>query len=1125
MFNDLKLTYTNGNTIKSVDASCCTEGVPISVKLENTVLGQKYLVHFESIGPGTIIFEKNDIIVYANAEPFLDITNIVSLQSSNIFLIKTSASLLDKTDTVIFTVEDIASIECTTIPPDRPTPTVTPTVTNTPTVTTSVTPSITPTISNNPTNTPTISLTPSITPTISITPTNTYTPSITPTITNSSTVTPTNTPTITLTPSVTATSTSTPTPTPTRGLPIISFEYIQAGDCLTTEQILYVRLSGLWIGAEYSYEIQKSNNFAIVPVKGSFVADKLSDVLKIYISHNDVNQCNISYVTVNVFEEKNLVATKTISLNCDGTVLAPTPTPIPNIDNSNLRSFACGELINSSKLTGYNPLAYKIETGLTGECDITIKYRFFSIPEKLSILTATDTLLYDTGFVGNVEKDADTSDYIYCPGLERISHTNFDNVGPYSVVTVRKPSGATYIKLYSSKGCLSESEWEVSSSCNAVLLPTPNPTKCPDTGGGGNIGQSPTPTQTPTPTPTSICAYSLEGSIDCSNIDTKFANQFISIDKLVSSILLEDKIVVGGSSTCIDSSYDVAYTKVALAKISSTTAEFDSLFGLNGKRTSIIFNDGQILNNKLAKLLVQSLDNKNKKLIAISDNKYGFFITRFNVSGSIDSSFGLSGQRIVSEINNIKLYEARDALITEDRKILILGEGFDLVNQNKVFVVIRLTENGFIDTSFGNSGVFAISTKFGNSSIKAFNIHYDETDDEVYVVSESYSQTTGTNITIIKINQLGLVVGYGENGILYINDPSNKIALLGSSILPDKSLLVTYSYNDTTIRLVRLSKEGTSVSSVDRLVGDINKEKYNFKTCFATNNNETFIALNILETNDSSTVLENGDLLGVRSIAYDKNLVVSRSYGTHIGIGDLRSSNSNINKFINKNKFFVIKYNVDTNAISDISIPLNYFNRLNEHNYISDITATSDTLYLAGYTGSGYDYDFAIIRLIKSVAQENTYFISNIFNNGNTKYVSFADICNVDQYNIPDIPSGGGGECPCLVTTPTPSVANKSLKISEISYRCEGSIPTARIKWDNNGFSGSYILEIIRATDNTQIIATNLDVSTTSGIVDFDLSTIANTDKGKTCQVRIIDTATSNTVVDSKLSVLTVLSC
>lgn len=84
-------------------------------------------------------------------------------------------------------------------------------------------------------------------------------------------------------------------------------------------------------------------------------------------------------------------------------------------------------------------------------------------------------------------------------------------------------------------------------------------------------------------------------------------------------------------------------------------------------------------------------------------NPFVWFVARFNTDGSIDSSFGDSGYTLLGS-NDFNPKPAYDAAIQNDGKILVVGE-----TQTSGFTrgtVVRFNEDGTIDDTFGNAGVF-----------------------------------------------------------------------------------------------------------------------------------------------------------------------------------------------------------------------------------------------------------------------------------------------------------------------------------------------------------------------------------------------------------------------------------
>ena len=148
----------------------------------------------------------------------------------------------------------------------------------------------------------------------------------------------------------------------------------------------------------------------------------------------------------------------------------------------------------------------------------------------------------------------------------------------------------------------------------------------------------------------------------------------------------DNKLVVAGSSN----------GSFALARLNQN-GDYDTDFSNDGK---VIFSFGAGNGSKVNKLLLQ-LDGK---IIAVgqaySGTDYDFGITRFNIDGSLDTTFGVFGKAIVSigPANDF----GQDAILQPDGKIIICGYSNNSLGNS--FSIIRLNVDGTLDTSFASSG-------------------------------------------------------------------------------------------------------------------------------------------------------------------------------------------------------------------------------------------------------------------------------------------------------------------------------------------------------------------------------------------------------------------------------------
>lgn len=94
--------------IKIDNPRCCNDGIVCSLNLENMTIGKNYLCEFSNIGPGTIFFRPQSVIVSANTSN-KTIAFALELNGTRYGIVKASITNQDNPNDK---AEDIISIEC-----------------------------------------------------------------------------------------------------------------------------------------------------------------------------------------------------------------------------------------------------------------------------------------------------------------------------------------------------------------------------------------------------------------------------------------------------------------------------------------------------------------------------------------------------------------------------------------------------------------------------------------------------------------------------------------------------------------------------------------------------------------------------------------------------------------------------------------------------------------------------------------------------------------------------------------------------------------------------------------------------------------------------------------------------
>ncbi len=187
-------------------------------------------------------------------------------------------------------------------------------------------------------------------------------------------------------------------------------------------------------------------------------------------------------------------------------------------------------------------------------------------------------------------------------------------------------------------------------------------------------------------------AYAQSGTIDSSfGVNGKVTTSFGSYDDVSYAMKLQNdgKIVLSGSSK------DSSMYYFALARYKNN-GEIDSTFDFDGKiLTQVGTSDADCIAN--------AIQNDGKILAAgrcKNGNDYEFAVVRYNVDGSLDSTFDFDGKVNTNFANS---YDAGQAVaIQNDGKIVVAGVASN--GSNYDFALARYNINGSLDSSFDGDG-------------------------------------------------------------------------------------------------------------------------------------------------------------------------------------------------------------------------------------------------------------------------------------------------------------------------------------------------------------------------------------------------------------------------------------
>lgn len=207
-----------------------------------------------------------------------------------------------------------------------------------------------------------------------------------------------------------------------------------------------------------------------------------------------------------------------------------------------------------------------------------------------------------------------------------------------------------------------------------------------------------------------------------------------------------------------------------------------------------------------------ALDAKNNILVSGREdngNNADILLLRYTPDGIRDSSFGVNGTVTYRGSGN-GTDSGRGLVIQKDGKIVVCGEVN--VSSHKELAVLRYTPEGKLDPDFASSGVFTLSNMSGAESY-GFAVALDQ-NEHILVTGSSHEDGTD-GIVLVKLDENGLLdSSFGSGGTVVWNgqqggpDYGNWV-----SITAEDNILVTGVETDTSgsydIVLLQYHPDGT----------------------------------------------------------------------------------------------------------------------------------------------------------------------------------------------------------------------------------------------------------------------------------------------------------------------------
>ena len=288
-----------------------------------------------------------------------------------------------------------------------------------------------------------------------------------------------------------------------------------------------------------------------------------------------------------------------------------------------------------------------------------------------------------------------------------------------------------------------------------------------------------------------VVRYNADGSLDMSfNGDGKITTPVGAFGALGNALAMQadGKIVVAGRS------YNGSNNDYAVVRYTAGGA-LDNSFGSGGTVTTPITIDDYA--NAVAIQRGNGVTTPDKIVVAgFSDGtspRRAFSLVRYNLNGSLDTSFGMGGKVLTSfDASNSRGLDAGNAVAVQGsrfqpRKIIVAGYSFD--GTHEAFAVVRYNADGSLDTSFNGTGKVRTPIGAGESSGNAVKL---QTDGKIVVAGISHNAAyTSSDFAVVRYNADGsLDTSFGIGGIVTTPIGTNFDAGYAMAIQTDGKILV-----------------------------------------------------------------------------------------------------------------------------------------------------------------------------------------------------------------------------------------------------------------------------------------------------------------------------------------------
>jgi uncharacterized delta-60 repeat protein len=299
-----------------------------------------------------------------------------------------------------------------------------------------------------------------------------------------------------------------------------------------------------------------------------------------------------------------------------------------------------------------------------------------------------------------------------------------------------------------------------------------------------------------------LVRYKTDGTLDSTfSGDGKLTTSLSSgFDEAFAVAIQNDgKIVVGGYSEPTRAYY-------ALARYNSN-GTLDNTFSGDGKVTTAVGTHSDYINS----IAIQP----DGKIIAAGISSDGaiyndFSLARYNIDGSLDTSFSSDG-KLITSIGNGGNW-TNSVKIQPDGKIIICGSS--VIGNHQSFTMLRYNSNGTFDSIFGANGI--VITPIDTNSDMAYSLALQS--DGKIIMAGTSNNGSDDDFALIRYNSNGSIDStFGINGIVTTAIGTDDDVALSAAIQQNGNIILagyTRNYPDMYFAVARYVS-GLNIGIID----------------------------------------------------------------------------------------------------------------------------------------------------------------------------------------------------------------------------------------------------------------------------------------------------------------------